>query len=141
MRRLSYFIPFLLIIFRTDNCEIFNPLAISFGGTWVLGYSFFVFRSCSCSRMTKTFLSFHGTKCFKSLYTSLYLSFVLVLLWIIFPYFICCVLFFLIMLDNLCQKKLLLRYSHTRCSWNVDRLLISSLNIIMASKINAVKGD
>ena len=39
LKRLNCFIPFLLIILCTKDCEIFNPSAIPFGRTWVLGWS------------------------------------------------------------------------------------------------------
>ena len=91
-------------------------------------------------RTAGTFLSSHGTKCFNSFYKSLHRSFVTVRLWIIFPYFRC---FVSLMFDNrlICFiKKPLVRCPPTRCSLNVDRLLINGLNIIMASSINAAKG-
>ena len=50
----------------------------------------------------------------------------------------------MIMFDNrlICfRNKTLLRYPPTRCSLNVDRSLINGLNIIMASYINAAKGQ
>ena len=51
-------------------------------------------------RKARAFLSFHGAKCFKSLYKLLHRSFVPLLLEIIFSYFLFCVTFSVIMFDN-----------------------------------------
>ena len=147
MRRLICFIPFLLIILRTEDCEIFN-YGNDFWGTWVL-------RRSSWEQIISSMVSsFSGVAavceqpellCLSTapnasnlFYESLHQNFVPALLWIIFPFCIWCVSFFMMMFDNrlICVRKnyyFIIKYLQTRCSLHVDRSLISDLNIIMAN--------
>ena len=148
--RLNCFIPFLLIILCTEDCEIFNPLAIYFGVTWFRGWSSWKqIISSTASLFTGVVAVLWRLQpfCLSMVpnASNLFIScFAEVLPWCfsgLFFHILYAVYHFWCLITTLsAPEKKLLRYPPTCCSFNVNRSLISSLNIIMASYINAAKG-